>query len=45
MLQQLNKYYDFGLLFLRLAVGAIFIVQKINQHTHQNHKRIPVEPS
>jgi len=31
MLQQLNKYYDFGLLFLRLAVGAIFIVHGLQK--------------
>jgi putative oxidoreductase len=31
MLQQLNKYYDFGLLFLRLTVGAIFIVHGLQK--------------
>jgi putative oxidoreductase len=31
MLQQLNKYSDFGLLFLRLAVGAIFIVHGLQK--------------
>jgi len=31
MFQQLNKYSDFGLLFLRLAVGAIFIVHGLQK--------------
>ena len=36
MLQQLNKYYDFGLLSLRLAVGAIFIVHGLQKFAMWN---------
>jgi putative oxidoreductase len=36
MFQQLNKYSDFGLLFLRLAVGAIFIVHGLQKLTMWN---------